>query len=158
MAKQTNFSFTNTTVNENCNLEIYNLGLTENYAVTVHEPSEVVIDNLTADIDQTELLTFRHRAIPQVQSQIKNLYPPAVKDGVQFIVTADELLSTRDPETGLRVDYPIVAYLTVRMPKAGDITSDHVNQVVGRCLGACYNADGTPKWNEFMRSALTPTE
>lgn len=157
MAKVSSFNFTNTTANANVtSIKPVKLGLTTNYALTEDEPASCVENNKTCPLDQPEITSFRCRDIPKVNSVIPNQYPAPVSDGVQYIITVDELLSTRDDAIGYRVDDPIVASLTIRHTKSGNITAEHIQTVINRLLGACYKEDGTSRFDDLMRSALKP--
>lgn len=156
MSKTSSFGFTNTTASTTVTIKPVDLKITSNYALKEDEPTSVVEDNKTCPLDQPEIISFRCREIPTVNSDIVNQYPAPVKTGVQYIITAEELLSTRDDSIGYRVDDPIVAYLTIRHPKSGNITSEHVQTVINRLLGALYKTDGTSRLDDLMRSALKP--
>lgn len=158
MARQTSFGFTNTQVNTNVSISPVDLKVVTNYALKEDEPNQVTEENVTSPLDQPEVLTFRSRDIPVVNSEVTNQYPAPVTTGVQYVIQLDELLSTRDDSVGYRVDDPIVAYLTIRHPKSGNVTSSHVQAVVERLIGACYNSDGSSRFDALMRSALKPTE
>lgn len=157
MSKTSSFGFTNSTISEVKTLAPSLLGIVDNYALKEDEPTQVVEDNKTAPLDQPEIITFRCRDIAQVNSGISNQYPAPVSTGVQYVIQVDELLSTRDDTIGYRVDDPIVAYLTIRHPKSGNVTANHIEQVLQRLLGACYKDDGTSRFSDLMRSALKPT-
>lgn len=155
MSKTSSFGFTNSSISEVKSLAPSVLSLVDNYAIK-DEPNQVTADNKTAPLDQPELITFRCRDIAAVNSGISNQYPAPVSTGVQYVIQVDELLSTRDDAIGYRVDDPIVAYLTIRHPKSGNVTVSHIEQVLQRLLGACYKNDGTSRFSDLMRSALEP--
>lgn len=157
MAKTSSFGFTNKTASSKVTITPVDLLVCDNYALKEDEPTSVVEDNKTCPLDQPEMIHYICRDIPQVNSSIVNQYPAPVKNGVQYIVTVEELLSTRDDSIGYRVDDPIVASLTIRHTKSGNITSNDIQTVVSRLLGACYKTDGTSRFDDLMRSALKPS-
>lgn len=158
MSKVSSFGFTNSTANAKVTIAPIALGICDNYALKEDEPTSVIEDNKTCPLDQPEVVTFRCRDIPKVNSEITNQYPAPVTSGVQYIISVDELLSTRDDALNYRVDDPIVATLTIRHTKSGNITSEHIQTVVKRLLGACYKADGSSRFDDLMRSALKPSQ
>lgn len=157
MAKVTSFGFTNKDVNTNIKINPIKLDPKSNYS-PIEGVNETSLDNKTAPLDQPELLTIRSRNIPTVNSLLSNYYPAPVGNGVQYTIELDELLSTRDDSINYRVDEPIVAYLTIRHPKSSNITSTHIKEVVERLIGACYYADGSSRFDDFMRLATEPNE
>lgn len=157
MAKAKSFGFTNKTDSATVSIKPTDLKICDNYALKEDEPTSVIEDNKTCPLDQPEIVHFICRDIPQVNSSIVNQYPAPVKNGVQYMITLEELLSTRDDSIGYRVDDPIVATLTIRHTKSGNITSDDIQTVVRRLLGACYKTDGTCRFDDLMRSALKPS-
>ena len=158
MAKTSKFGFTNNTLSET-KVSPISLNFTTNYGCRSDEPDEVVMDNKTAPIDQPELISFKVRDLPQVNTRFSVLYPPKVASGVQYVVQVEELLSTTsDTDPDYRVDDAIVAYLTIRHTKSGNITNDIIGQVVQRLIGACQNPDGTWRFDELMRSILKPSK
>lgn len=131
----------------------------ENYALTKDEPTVCALSNMTAPVDQPEVVSFGCTEIPQVSSSIKNLYPPKVKSGVQYQIKVEELLSTTSTDdAGFRVDDPIVAYLTIRHTKSSNVKPADVDAVISRLRSFLYKEDGTTRINELMRSALKPTQ
>lgn len=157
MAKTSSFGFTNTAASTKVTIVPSDVKVVDNYALKEDEPTQVVEDNKTCPLDQPEVITYVCRDIPKVNSSIVNQYPAPVTNGVQYIIMAEELLSTTDSDApGYRVDDPIVAFLTIRHPKSGNITPEHVEIVLKRLLGACYKSDGTSRFSDLMRSALKP--
>lgn len=152
------FGFTNTAA-DTFNIVPVDVKAASNYAVTQDEPTELVSSNKTAPIDQPEILTYRCQDLKTVNLAMKNMYPPTITTGVQYVVKLDELASLTDStDPSFRVDLPISAYLTIRHNKSGYVTSDMVASVVKRLLGACMKEDGTWRFNELMRSSLKPTD
>lgn len=157
MSKVTNFGFANES-ESTVTLKPIALGLTTNYALVTDEPSEVRLDNKTAPLDQGEIVSFKAREIPKVATSLKNYYPAPVTTGIQYVVEAEEMLSTTvEGDATYRVDEPITAYLTIRHPKSGNITQAHIVKVMQRLIGACLNDKGEWRFEELMRSALKPS-
>lgn len=152
-----NFSFTNTT-DESFTVTPVAIKPASSYAVTSDEPTELTGSNLTAPVDQPEILTYRCQELKTVNTAMENMYPPEVRTGVQYVIKLDELASVTDTaDPTFRVDLPISAYLTIRHNKSGYITSDMIATVVKRLLGACMKEDGAWRFDELMRSSLKPT-
>lgn len=135
------------------------IGACTNYAKKTDEPTEAVLTNKTCTLDQGELVTYRCREINQVASGLQVLYPARVLNGVEFGVRVDELLRTKDDGGIIICDEPVVATLTIKCPKSSNMTTDVINTVVNRLLGACYDQTANRyRWDDLMRSALVPIE
>lgn len=158
MALTSSFGFTNTTASTNLVTPIED-GLVTNYALKADEAETVVLDNKTCPLDQGELVTFRCQDLAKVSSSQTIQNPTKALNGVQYVIKLEDILrttSTTDPT--FKVDEPVVAYLTIRHQKSGNITSALVASIVTRLIGACRKADGTWRFDDLMRSALKPTE
>lgn len=126
------------------------------YALISDEPTECVTSNITCPVDQEEILSYRCKKIPTVNTAASVQYPNPVKKGVQYTVSLDDVLRS-ESDDGIVIDHPIVAYLVVRHDLSGDITDAHINTVVGRLVSACSNDAGESLWSQLRRSALKPT-
>lgn len=157
MAKTSSFGYTNVSDVERTGHE-YLMGLVQNYALVTEDPDQVVIDNTLAPLDQQELITYQSRTLPRINSGVVNNFPATTTAGIQYVVKVEELLSTTDSDSGVRVDEPITMYVVVKHPRSGNITSDIVTEVWKRLNGALKKSDGTYRWAELMRSALKPVE
>lgn len=157
MAKTSSFGYTNKSDVERTRPE-YLMGLVQNYALVTEDPDQVVVDNTLAPLDQQELITYQSRTLPRINSGVVNNFPATTTAGVQYVVKVEELLSTIDSDSGVRVDEPITMYVVVKHPRSGNITSDIVTEVWKRLNGALMKSDGTYRWAELMRSALKPVE
>jgi hypothetical protein len=156
MAKTSAFGFTNTTAGSHDVSQIA-LGLTGNYATITEDASTAVLNNKTAPIDTEEIVTFRSRNIQQVNTDLNIQYPSPVKGGIQYQCMVEDTLSTTDSaDADFRVDEPIVAQLTIRHPKSGNITSSHVATVVQRLISCLMRSDGTWRFDDLMRGAEKP--
>lgn len=157
MSKVYSFGFTNVTASTHVETPVAIAPVT-NYALVQDEPTSVVLDNKTCPIDQGELLSFKCQNVKKVATSQDILFPAPVSTGLQYVIKLEEILSTTDTvDPSYRVDEPIVAYLTIRHPKSGNISSDTIGKVVDRLMGACRKADGSWRFNEMMRSSLKPT-
>lgn len=156
MAKVSTFSFTNTTAGTN-QVTPPALGLTTNYALAAEDANNAVLNNKTAPIDAEEIVTFRSRPIAQVNTDLNIQYPSPVKTGIQYQVQVEDVLTTTDTaDASFRVDEPIVALLTIRHPKSGNINNAIIAQVMQRLIGCVLKADGTWRFDDLMRSAEKP--
>lgn len=150
------FSFTNTTA-ASFTITPVEIGEKTNYAEVADNPTQHVRSNTTAALDQGELLSIGCQSTKAVQTAQVIQHPYPVRNGVQYIVRLDEILRTTDASGNILGDEPVVAYLVVRHQKTSNITNSLIDTVVKRLLGACYKSDGTPRWQDWMRSALEPT-
>lgn len=156
MAITSSFGFTNITQSTH-DITPFVLGVTSNYSVITDDADETVLNNKTAPVDQEELVTYRSRLLNRVDSDLNNQYPSPVKGGIQYQVVIQDMLSTRDSaNASFRMDEPIVAQLTIRHPRSGNITNTHVATVVQRLISACVRSDGTWRFDDLMRSAERP--
>lgn len=156
MSKVSSFGFTNTTDSSNT-ITPKALGITSNYAVADQTANEAILNNKTAPIDTEEKITYRSRSIQTVNNDLNIQYPSPIKGGIQYQVVVEDTLSTTDTvDTAFRVDEPIVAQLTIRHPKSGNITGDLVGVVVTRLLSALVKSDGSWRFDDLMRQAERP--
>jgi len=156
MARVSAFGFTNTTPGSNTVTPIA-LGLTSNYALADEDANNAILNNKTAPIDAEELITFRSRSIAQVNTDLNIQYPSPVKGGIQYQVQVEDVLTTTDTaDASFRVDEPIVALLTIRHPKSGNIGSTQIAAVMNRLLGCIMKSDGTWRFDDLMRGAERP--
>lgn len=156
MAKVSNFSFTNTTDSEHT-VTPKALGLVTNYALAAEDATNATLNNKTAPIDAEEIVTFRSRPIAQVNTGLNIQYPSPVKSGIQYQIQVEDVLTTTDTaDASFRVDEPILALLTIRHPKSGNINNDVIATVLRRLIGCAMKADGTWRFDDLMRSAERP--
>jgi hypothetical protein len=157
MSKVSSFGFTNTTDSTTVTVVPKLLGLTTNYAVATESADEARLNNKTCPIDQEEIVSFRSRNIQKVDTDLNIQYPSPVKKGIQYQIMIEDTLSTTDTaDASFRVDEPIVAQLTIRHPKSGNISNTEVVNVVKRLLSACIKTDGTWRFDDLMRQAEKP--
>lgn len=151
------FGFTNTTAGTSVNTT--NLMIMDNYGKTMDEPTEARLVNKTCPLDQGEVVSYRCRDIKDVSTFQQIMYPARVREGIEFGVRVDELLRTEDSNGLIICDEPIVATLTIRCPKSSNVTSEVINEVVNRLLGACFDQTAKEyRWDSIMRSSLVPTQ
>jgi hypothetical protein len=156
MAKQSRFGYTNTEENVNT-VTPFALGLTGNYALAKEDANNAVLNNKTAPIDAEEIVTFRSRPIATVNTDLNIQYPSKVSAGIQYQAQVEAVLTTTDTDdSSFRVDEPILALLTIRHPKSGNITSTQVAEVVRRLIGSLVKSDGTWRFDDLMRGAERP--
>lgn len=156
MAKSSAFGFTNTTDSSNT-VTPKLLALTSNYALVDSDANNAVLNNKTAPIDAEEVVTFRTRNIAQVNTELNIQNPSKVSGGVQYQVQVEDTLVTTDSDdASFRVDEPIVALLTIRHPRSGNITNTHVATVVNRLISCLMRSDGTWRFDDLMRGAERP--
>jgi hypothetical protein len=157
MARTSSFGYTNTTASTTVTVIPIKEKLTSNYAVKQDTADTTVLNNKTAPVDVEEIITFRSRDLKQVNSSLNIQYPSPVKSGIQYQVVVEDTLSTTDTaDADFRVDEPIVAQLTIRHPKSGNIGNTQVAAVVLRLISACMREDGSWRFDDLMRSAERP--
>jgi hypothetical protein len=156
MALTSAFLFTNVT-GQSTDITPVSLGLTTNYAISSETANQSDLSNKTAPVDAEELITYRSRPIPSVNTSLDIRNPAPVKSGVQYQVVLEETLVTTDSsDASYRVDEPIVMQLLVRHPKSGNITSAKIAEVFTRLAGSLRKVDGTWRFEDLMRGAERP--
>lgn len=150
------FSFTNVTKSDKTQAMI-KINTQADYALKQDEPDACVLTNTTASIDQPELVTYQASTLNKVPCKITNMNPPRVSNAVQYGVRLDEVLRVSDTDGNTLYDLPIVANLTIKHNMDCAITSDIVDTVVARLIGALHKPDGSTRVSDLMRSALKPT-
>lgn len=159
MANTTTFAFTNTIPIADVTPSVIDIGAKTNYALVGEQPTVVEMQNKTAPLDQGERLTYRCQDIDKVSTAQAIQNPSKVRNGVQYVIKLEEILRTRDADGNILYDEPIVAYLTVRHQKTGTITDSHIETVLYRLLGACFDKTAHEwRFADLMRSALQPVE
>jgi hypothetical protein len=156
MALTSQFRFTNVSDGEH-SVTQKAIGITTNYASIQEDSSTAVLNNKTAPIDAEEIVTYRSKNLPKVDTGLNIQYPSPVKTGIQYQIMVEDTLSTTDnADPSWRVDEPIIAQLTIRHPRSGNITNDIIGQVVTRLVSAAMKADGTWRFDDLMRGAEKP--
>lgn len=151
------FTFTNTTAGDT--VATVAVGMLTNYAKTSDEPTEAVLTNKTATIDQPELVTYRSRKIDRVATYNTISYPCRVTEGVEYGVRLDEVLRNKDANGTILYDDPIVASITFKHQRSAYVTPEVMTQVLTRLLGALYDeTTNSFRFGDLMRQALVPTE
>lgn len=150
------FAYSNKT-DSTTTIKPVNIGIVSNYAKVVDEPSLVQMSNKTCPLDQGELVSYRCNDIDKVTSTQKVQNPSKVRNGVQYVVKCEEILRTTDADGKIICDEPVIAYVTIKHQKSGNITATLVEEVFRRVVGAMYKSDGTSRIADLMRNAIVPT-
>lgn len=137
-------------------VKVFDLGLTTNYAVITDEPSQVVLDNTTATLDQQELISYRRRRVGTVNTDLNIQYPAPVRSGVSYAYQVEETVVEKT-DAGDRYDHPIKIYLTVVHDMSGVVTNADLSEALRRLLSAIpIDSDGDFKLLNTARGALRP--
>lgn len=152
------FGFTNSTAMSDVSIVPIDVKPVTNYGKIQDEPTVCALQNKTAPLDQGEVMTYRANELKEVSTCQVIQNPAKVRNGVQYVIKLDEILRTTDTDGNIVCDEPIVAYVTIRHQKSGNITAALVEQVYKRLQGAIYKEDGTTRFADLMRSALVPVE
>lgn len=156
MSKVSSFGFTNKAANA-VKVTPVDIKPVTNYARIEDEADVCVLSNKSAPLDQGELVTFRANDLDKISSTQMVQNPAPVRNGVQYVIKVEDILRTVESTNGnIIMDEPIVAYLTIRHQKSGNVTPELVAEVVSRVIGACMRTDGTWRFDDLMRSALAP--
>jgi hypothetical protein len=157
MAKTTTWGYENSSSAAHRTAPLYDLGILENYALVLDEPTECRLINTTAPVDKEEVVSFRAKSLPRVNTSLVIQNPGPVAGGIQYQVQSEAVLTTEDPDTGFRVDEPVIVQISVRHPNSGNISPSAVDQQIRRTISYMMTDDGEWRIKELMRSALKPT-
>jgi hypothetical protein len=127
-------NYTNETA-RTAQINCFDLGLVSNYAVIVDEPSQVVLDNTTATLDQQELISRRRRTVGKVNTDLNIQYPAKNTTGVSYAYQIEETVVESDETMG-RQDHPVKIYLTVVHDRSAVITNDVLDKALKRLLSS----------------------
>lgn len=128
------------------------------FALVKDEPDNCELINNNSLLDVGEKLSYSAINVNNVASRLDNQYPAPVNSGVQYVVRLDEqLLLTSSGEASFKEILPVTAYVTIRHPKSGEISSSEIDTIFQRLIGACLKSDGTTRFSDLMKSALRPT-
>lgn len=105
--------------------------------------------------------------IRYAKSDVKNVYTNTsvgasnqmpVKNGVRTLVEVNTLLSATNDVSGEEYQIPVRAWTCVQIPTASFITSDVLQYVLGRVLGAMFNTSKVDisRTEEVVRGSLLP--
>lgn len=156
MSVSTKFGFQNST-DSTKKTTLKALGMVSNYAVSEDASNVVVLNNKTAPIDKQELVTFRTRSIPKINTALNVRYPARVQKGIQFTTRVEAVLTTEDPTiNGSRTDEPMAISISASFPNSGNITSAHIEELMIRAISTLYKDNGTSRIDDLMRSGERP--
>jgi hypothetical protein len=128
------------------------------FALVTDEPDNCELINNSSQLDVGEMVSYSATKVNNVASKLDNQYPAPVNSGVQYVVRLDEqLLLTSASEASFKEILPVTAYVTIRHPKSGEISSAEVDTIFKRLVGACLKSDGSTRFSDLMKSALRPT-
>lgn len=157
MAITTEFKFTNKTATTHKAVSLLNMGETSNYALIEDEPTVTKLSNKTAPVDQGEVITYRGKYIPTVNTDLRLPNGQKISSAVQYQIKLDaDCVSTDSSDLTWRQDDPVVCYLTIMHPVSGYVTNAIVGEAVTRLISACQREDGTWRFDDLMRNALKP--
>lgn len=155
MPNTSSFGYTNTTANTTT-LAPVKLGLVTNYAKIQDTPDACVMANKTSPLDQGELVTIRYQKLDKVSTSQDLAYPLPERGGCQYVYKVEDILRTTDENGKIINDEPVVAYLTIRHQRTGNITADIIKQIACRVLGVCISDKGTTRFIDTMRGDCSP--
>lgn len=155
MPNTSSLGFTNTTAGEVA-IKPVKLGLVSNYAKIQDTPDACVMTNKTSPLDQGELVTIRYQKLDKVTTSQDLAYPLPERGGCQYVYKVEDILRTTDESGKVICDEPIVAYLTIRHQRTGNITPEIISQVVSRVAGVFVSNGGTYRFRDTMRGDCSP--
>lgn len=132
------------------------LGLVTNYAKLQDSPDACVMTNKTSPLDQGELVTIRYQKLEKVSTSQDLAHPMPERAGVQYVYKVEDILRVTDENGVVVSDEPIIAYLTIRHQRTGNVDKQAIMQVVQRVLGVCISDEGTSRFEDTMRGDCSP--
>lgn len=154
------WNFTDTTTTSVGQIQPNTINYAADFAKKTVDAGSVIITNLTSPLDRIETIRYAVSKVNNVYSGtgIESGFHSVVKSGVSVLIQDNTVLSETIDST--RVDYPISAHIVLRIPLASIITSEILDQVMARLIGACYDQSGAtpgPRLNKLIRGALLPS-
>lgn len=127
-----------------------------NYAKLQDSPDACVLANKTSPLDQGELVTIRYQKLDRVSTSQDLAYPMPDRAGVQYVYKVEDILRVTDEKGVVVSDEPIIAYLTIRHQRTGNVDANAIKQIAQRVLGVCISDTGTSRFEDTMRGDCTP--
>jgi hypothetical protein len=120
---------------------------------------ETWFNNLSTPNSQMETIIIHCNKIDTVDTDLTVFNPSKYRGGIQFRVTAEEILRTTNTEDlNWAVDDPIVTSIQVRCPYSDYVTDEHIAESILRALGAMRDPV-TGEWQilKIMKGDTNPT-
>lgn len=122
------------------------VNFTKDFCVQKNGTTDVTLTNLTCPVDQPERFRF---AI----SDIANIYANSGIDasvwapnhqGQSLLIQVSEVISVTDSaDPSYRVDLPVTCNITIKSPKSGLVTADHLLTLLGRAVSGAFEVGST---------------
>lgn len=161
MSKSINKGYTTTGDVSGKTLPIAGYVYPDTFRVKSENPAEAVLVNLTSPIDRQERLRIGYKEISDVYqgTSINPAYYAASKQGIQFLVQANDVWSVTDSEdASYRVDLPISVHMIVKVPACETISQADILEAIGRATGCLFDAGTADTWRvtELTKGVLVP--
>lgn len=137
------------------------LNYTADFAKRAGDNTSITLVNVTGPADRCETVKYAYNRISNVYTG-SSIDPSAFaqsKAGASVLVQVNEILSVTDTDTKVRTDLPLQAHVVVKVPLNEAVTTDVLDQLLLRLLGACYEQSGVtpgPRLASLIRGAVTP--
>lgn len=137
------------------------LNYAADFAKRASDTASLTIANLTGPADRVETIKYAYNRVANVYTG-STIDPSAFaqsKAGASVLVQVNDIVSVTDDKTNMRVDLPLQAHVVVKVPLHEAVTSDVLDKLFARLVGACYEQSGTtpgPRLSALIRGAVTP--
>lgn len=156
MAITSGFAFTNATATTHKAVSLLDLD-ENNYSLPKRVgENELRYENLTDGSTLTsEVIRVRTQTGGKVDTVLNVENPTKATSSRIFSVTLEDMLITTDTvDPTYEVDNPIVAKLSIAIPRDKNITASHVNTVINRLLSLFQDTSGSSKVASLMQGGL----
>lgn len=152
----TGFAFANSEAQTTVKVKPVNLKPVTNYGKIEDEADIAKYSNKTC-LGQRELLSYGAKTLNKITADpnLKWINRPSTESASQYVVKLEELLRTTDANGAIIQDDCIVGYIVIKHNDSPYITSDHLDTVVNRLVGALQKEDGTSRLSDLMAGALS---
>lgn len=165
MAKVISKGYTDTPVSGVSSLTfpraVLNIGT--DFRVKSNNGKEVVLTNITSPIDRPENIRLALTDIANAFAGTAvepTIFTPS-KKGISLLAQVTDVISVTDSTNAdFRIDYPFSAHLVIRTAKSEYITSQLVQEIIGRLLSSVFDTGKTDltRLDAILRGSLVPTE
>jgi hypothetical protein len=160
MAKYLSKGYDKANETAQASLSIAPLAYEKDFRLKANNPGEAVIVNVTTPVDRPEKIRTAYSEIADIYKNtgIDESVTAPSKKGVQILSQVTETWSLLDDSAAdYRIDLPVSAHLVVKIPACEHIAESDVVELVGRAIGAIYDAE-TGNWrvSSLVRGALVP--
>lgn len=130
------------------------------WALIEDEPGKCQLSHQST-IDNGEMVTYEAKSVGGVGTYLKAAHKVNQKSSVTYTIRVDEQLKLTSTDDATYAEtVPVVAMITIRHPKNGNLLPSDVDTVFKRLIGAAFKTvDGTAttRFADLMQGSTKPT-